>query len=398
LDKRENVGMITLLQKVLHFERLSEDKRRSAYGKLCGIVGIAFNIILFIGKFVAGLISHSIAITADAFNNLSDAGTSLVTLAGFKMAEKEADLDHPFGHGRMEYLAGLVVSFVILLMGFELLKDSVDKIIHPQEVVFSPLVLGILIVAILVKCYMAFYNLRVGKKIESATLKATGIDSLSDCVSTIVVLVATLIGHYTTLKIDGICGVAVAILIFIAGINAAKDTLNPLLGQAPEKTFVDAVEKKVLEFDENIIGIHDLMVHDYGPGRRIISLHAEVPAEGDILMLHDIIDNLEMTLKQDFGCLTTIHMDPVVTTDERVSALKEQCIQFVQEISKQLSLHDFRVVFGETHTNLIFDVIIPYEFHMSDDQVVKTLQKKVSEIPGNNYFAVICVDKPAVQV
>lgn len=390
--------MITVLQKVLRLETLSEDKRRSAYGKMCGIVGIILNIILFVGKFVAGLISHSIAITADAFNNLSDAGTSVVTLAGFKMAEKEADLDHPFGHGRMEYLAGLVVSAVILLMGFELLKDSIDKIVHPVDVEFSPVVMGILIAAILVKCYMAFYNFRIGKKIGSATLKATGTDSLSDCISTIVVLIATLIGHFTTLQIDGICGVAVAILIFIAGINAAKDTLNPLLGQAPEKEFVDAIEKKVLEFDENIIGVHDLIVHDYGPGRRIISLHAEVPAEGDILMLHDIVDNLEMTLKKEFGCLTTIHMDPVVTTDERVNELKEQCICFVKEIGERLSLHDFRVVFGETHTNLIFDIIIPYDFDIPDDQVVKTLQKKVGEIPGNNYFAVICVDKPAVQV
>ena len=390
--------MITVLQKVLRLEFLSEDKRRSTYGKLCGIVGIILNIILFVGKFIAGLLSNSIAITADAFNNLSDAGTSVVTLAGFKMAEKEADPDHPFGHGRMEYLAGLVVSAVILLMGFELLKDSIDKIVHPVEVEFSPVVMGILIAAILVKCYMAFYNFRIGKQIGSATLKATGTDSLSDCISTIVVLIATLIGHFTALQIDGICGVAVAILIFIAGINAAKDTLNPLLGQAPEKEFVDAIEKKVLEFDENVIGIHDLIVHDYGPGRRIISLHAEVPAEGNILMLHDIVDNLEMTLKKEFGCLTTIHMDPVVTTDERVTVLKEQCIGFVKEVGEKLSLHDFRVVFGETHTNLIFDIIVPYDFGMTDDQVVKILQKKVSEIPGNQYFAVICVDKPAVLV
>ena len=390
--------MITILQKVLHLEALSEDKRRSAYGKLCGIVGIILNILLFIGKFIAGLISHSIAITADAFNNLSDAGTSVVTLAGFKMAEKEADDDHPFGHGRIEYVAGLVVSAVILLMGFELLKDSIDKILHPREVVFSPLVLGILIAAILVKCYMASYNFIVGKKIESATLRATGIDSLSDCISTIVVLAAMLISHFTTLKVDGICGVAVAILIFIAGFNAAKDTLNPLLGVAPDKEFVDAIEKKVLSFHENVIGVHDLMVHDYGPGRRIVSLHAEVPAEGDILMLHDIIDNLEMTLQKEFGCLTTIHMDPVVTTDERVNELKRQCVHFVKEIGEQLSLHDFRVVFGETHTNLIFDIIVPFGFQFSDEQVVKMLQKKVSEIPGNNYFAVICVDKPTVQI
>ena len=376
----------------------TEDKKRSAYGKMCGVLGILLNVILFIGKFIAGILSNSIAITADAFNNLSDAGSSVVTLAGFKMAEKEADLDHPFGHGRMEYLAGLVVSAVILMMAFELLKDSVDKILHPAEVEFSPVILGILIIAILMKCFMAFYNYRIGKKIDSATLKATATDSLSDSVSTTVVLIATLIGHFTHVKIDGICGVAVAILIFIAGINAAKDTLDPLLGKAAERDFVEAVEKKVLEFDENIIGIHDLMVHDYGPGRKIISLHAEVPAEGDILVLHDIIDNLELALKKSFGCVTTIHMDPVVTTDERVTELKEICVEFVRELDETLSLHDFRVVFGETHTNLIFDIIIPYGYKVSDEQVVKMLQKKVTEIPGKQYFAVICVDKPAVQV
>lgn len=389
--------MITLLQKVLRLDALAEDKKRSAYGKVCGIVGIVLNIMLFIIKLIAGVISHSIAITADAFNNLSDAGTSLVTVAGFKMAEKEADTDHPFGHGRMEYLAGLMVSAVILLMAFELLKDSIDKIMHPVEVEFSILVMGILIVAILVKGYMAFYNFRVGKKIGSATIRATGTDSLSDCVSTTVVLVATMIGHYTDLKIDGICGVAVAILIFIAGFNAAKETLDPLLGQAPEQEFVDAIEKKVLTFHENIVGVHDLMVHDYGPGRRIISLHAEVPAEGDILVLHDIVDNLEMAIKKEFGCVTTIHMDPVVTTDERVTVLKQECVKLVKELGESLSLHDFRVVFGESHTNLIFDIIIPYGFGMKDEQVVKEIQNKVSQIPGNQYYAVICVDKPAVQ-
>lgn len=390
--------MITFLQKVLKLDALSEEKRRSAYGKMCGVVGILLNIVLFIGKFFAGTISNSIAITADAFNNLSDAGTSVVTLAGFKMAEKKPDPDHPFGHGRMEYLAGLIVSVVIFLMAFELLKDSIDKILHPTSVEFSAVIVGILVASIIVKCYMAFYNFAIGKKIGSATLKATATDSLSDCISTAVVLIATLIGYFTPLQVDGICGVAVGVLIVIAGINAAKDTLDPLLGQAPEKEFVDKIEKMVLEFDENIVGVHDLIVHDYGPGRRIISLHAEVPAEGDILMLHDIIDNLEMKLKTEMGCLTTIHMDPVVTTDERVNELKEICTGFVKEIGENLTLHDFRVVFGETHTNLIFDIVVPYDFQIPDEQVVKEIQKKVTEIPGNNYFAVIQVDKPAVQV
>ena len=385
--------MIQLLRKVFHLDALSEDKKRSAYGKLCGIVGIAFNILLFAGKLLAGLLSHSIAITADAFNNLSDAGTSVVTLAGFKLAEKEADTDHPFGHGRMEYLAGLIVAGVIFVVGFELLRDSIDKIIHPTDIEFSWVIVGILVASILVKCYMAFYNFRVGKEIDSATLRATGTDSLNDCISTAVVLAATLIGHFTNLKIDGYCGVAVAILIFIAGINAAKEILDPLLGQAPEKEFVQAVEKKVLDFDENIVGVHDLIVHDYGPGRRIISLHAEVPAEGDILILHDIIDMLEMTLKEEFGCLTTIHMDPVVTSDERVTELKQICMNIAEEVADCITIHDFRVVFGESHTNLIFDIVIPYEFAMSDEQVVKTIQQKVTEIPGNKYFAVICVDK-----
>lgn len=390
--------MITFLQKVLKLDALSEEKRRSAYGKMCGVIGILLNIVLFIGKFFAGTISNSIAITADAFNNLSDAGTSVVTLAGFKMAEKKPDPDHPFGHGRMEYLAGLIVSVVIFLMAFELLKDSIDKILHPTSVEFSAVIVGILVASIIVKCYMAFYNFAIGKKIGSATLKATATDSLSDCISTAVVLIATLIGYFTPLQVDGICGVAVGVLIVIAGINAAKDTLDPLLGQAPEKEFVDKIEKMVLEFDENIVGVHDLIVHDYGPGRRIISLHAEVPAEGDILMLHDIIDNLEMKLKTEMGCLTTIHMDPVVTTDERVNELKEICTGFVKEIGENLTLHDFRVVFGETHTNLIFDIVVPYDFQIPDEQVVKEIQKKVTEIPGNNYFAVIQVDKPAVQV
>jgi len=380
-------------------EKLAPDKKRSAYGKLCGIVGIFLNIVLFVGKFAAGLISNSIAITADAFNNLSDAGSSLVTLIGFKLAEQKPDSDHPFGHGRMEYLSGLVVSAVILMMGFELVKDSIDKILHPTGVDFSVVVLVILVASIIGKCYMAFYNFQYGKRFESSTLRATAVDSLSDCVSTSVVLIATLIGYYTDVQIDGYCGIAVGILIFVAGINAAKETLSPLLGEAPDPEFVNQIEEMVLEFDkESIVGIHDLIVHDYGPGRRIISLHAEVPAEGNMMSLHDVIDNLEMKLRDELGCLTTIHMDPVVTTDERVTELKNKCVDLVKEIGDTLSLHDFRVVFGDTHTNMIFDVVVPFEFYLSDSETIKMIQEKVWEKIGKNYFVVITIDKPAVRV
>ncbi|MBR3811933.1 MAG: cation transporter [Agathobacter sp.] len=391
--------MVAVIAKWMGLEELAPDKKRSAYGKLCGIVGIALNILLFVGKFIAGLISNSIAITADAFNNLSDAGSSLVTLIGFKLAEQKPDSDHPFGHGRMEYLSGLIVSAVILMMGFELIKDSIDKIIHPTGVDFSIVVLVILIASILGKCYMAFFNYRYGKRFESSTLKATAIDSLSDCVSTIVVLVATLIGYYTKVQIDGFCGIAVGILIFVAGTNAAKETLSPLLGEAPDPEFVKQIEEMVLSFDEeSIVGVHDLIVHDYGPGRRIVSLHAEVPAEGNVLSLHDVIDNLEVKLREELGCLTTIHMDPVVTKDERVLEMKARCIELVKGIGEVLSLHDFRVVLGDTHTNLIFDVVIPFEFYLSDAETTKLIQEKVWETFGENYFVVITIDKPAVRV
>lgn len=391
--------MVALLSKIMGVEEYSSDKKRAAYGKLCGVVGIVLNVLLFGGKFIAGLLSNSIAITADAFNNLSDAGSSLVTLIGFKLAEQKPDSDHPFGHGRIEYLSGLIVSAVILMMGFELVKDSVYKIFNPTGVEFSVVILVILVLSILGKAYMALYNYQYGKRFESSTLRATAIDSLSDCVSTTVVLIATIVGYYTEVQIDGFCGVAVGILIFVAGINAARETLSPLLGEAPDPEFVEQIEDIVLEYDKNaIIGIHDLIVHDYGPGRRIISLHAEVPAEGNMMLLHDVIDNLEMKLRTELGCLTTIHMDPVVTTDERVKELKEKCVQVVKELGEKLSLHDFRVVFGETHTNMIFDVVVPYEFYLSDEETKKIIQERVSKEMGNEYYVVITVDKPAVKV
>ena len=268
--------MVAVLARMMGLEELSTDKKRSAYGKLCGIVGIVLNLLLFVGKFLAGFISNSIAITADAFNNLSDAGSSLVTLIGFKLAEQKPDSDHPFGHGRMEYLSGLIVSAVILMMGFELVKDSIDKILHPTGVDFSVVVLVILIASILGKCYMAFYNFHYGKRFESNTLRATAVDSLSDCVSTTVVLIATVIGHYTDVQIDGFCGVAVGILIFVAGINAAKETLSPLLGEAPDPEFVNQIEEMVLSFDkEAIICL---------PNKVVITVVSDAKSDVDIII------------------------------------------------------------------------------------------------------------------
>ena len=389
--------MIALLSRFFLREGMSEESRRGAYGVLCGVAGIILNILLFAGKFFAGLLSNSVAITADAFNNLSDAGSSVVTLAGFRLAGQKPDAEHPYGHGRMEYIAGLVVSGVILLMAFELLKESVGKIITPEETICSPLVVAILFVSILGKCYMASYNFRIGRQIDSAALKATGTDSLSDCVSTGVVLMATLVSHFTGLHIDGYCGVAVAVLICIAGIKAAKETLDPLLGQPPEQEYLDRIERFVADFDQQILGIHDLMVHDYGPGRKVISLHAEVPAEGDILLLHDMIDNAEKALAKELGCSATIHMDPVVTDDPEVDRLREVTQQVLKQLDPELSMHDFRVVTGPTHTNLIFDIVLPFGYWLEEKEVRSRIRQAIAQELGERYFVVIQVDRLMVQ-
>lgn len=388
--------MVALLAKIFIKERNDKVKIRQSYGMLCGVVGILLNVLLFLGKFLAGTISNSIAITADAFNNLSDAGSSFVTLVGFKLAGAKPDSEHPFGHGRMEYISGLVVSAAILLMAYELIRDSIGKILHPEETEFSVLVLAILVVSILVKLYMAYYNRNIGKKIDSAAMKATAMDSLSDTCATAVVLIATLVGHYTGLQIDGWCGALVGLFILYAGINAAKETLDPLLGQPPEDEFVEEIQQIVMAH-EGICGIHDLIVHDYGPGRQMISLHAEVPAEGNISEIHDVIDNIETELRLKLGCEATIHMDPIITTDEHVRELKETVTSIVKEIDEILSMHDFRVVSGPTHTNLIFDVIAPFKFRIADDELTAMIQTMVKERMGSNYFVVMKIDKAYVK-
>lgn len=368
-------------------ENTSSPAVRQSYGMLCGAVGIFLNVLLFLGKFLAGSQSKSIAITADAFNNLSDAGSSFITLVGFKMSGQEPDPDHPFGHGRIEYLSGLIVSGAILIMGYELIVSSIKKILQPEDTAFSLLVVMILICSILVKLYMAYYNFSVGKKIDSSAMKATATDSLSDTVTTTVVLFATLIQHFFGWQIDGCCGVLVGLFILYAGFSAAKDTINPLLGQAPSREFVEQVQQIVLNTD-GVLGMHDLIVHDYGPGRIIISLHAEVSSNGNILEIHDMIDRLEQTLNKQLHCEAVIHMDPIVTEDPDVRLWKDYIHDILLSIDASLHMHDFRMVKGNTHTNIIFDMVLPHNYKLSKTLLLDEIQKKVWEI-DEHYYVVI---------
>lgn len=371
----------------------TEVEKRSIYGMVCGFVGIFFNIILFVGKLLAGIITSSISITADALNNLSDAGSSIVTLAGFKLAAQKPDSKHPYGHGRIEYLAGLAVAAVILIMGFELFRDSIGKVLHPQDTEFSYVVIFILLASILVKCYMAYYNYSIGKEIDSAAVRAAAMDSMSDCIATGAVLVTTVLNHLYGWQLDGYCGILVSFFIMYSGIQAARDSVDPLLGIEPDEEFLQQIEDISLSFDENIVGIHDLMVHDYGPGRKIISLHAEVPADSNMIQIHDVIDNLEKKLSKDLGCMATIHMDPVAVNDPEVKELKHQVADLAKEVLDAITIHDFRVVKGDTHTNLIFDMVVPFSCKCTDREMADMVADKIKEKLGNNYYAVIDVDR-----
>lgn len=371
----------------------TEVEKRSIYGMVCGFVGIFFNIILFVGKLLAGIITSSISITADALNNLSDAGSSIVTLAGFKLAAQKPDSKHPYGHGRIEYLAGLAVAAVILIMGFELFRDSIGKVLHLQDTEFSYVVIFILLASILVKCYMAYYNYSIGKEIDSAAVRAAAMDSMSDCIATGAVLVTTVLNHLYGWQLDGYCGILVSLFIMYSGIQAARDSVDPLLGIEPDEEFLQQIEDISLSFDENIVGIHDLMVHDYGPGRKIISLHAEVPADSNMIQIHDVIDNLEKKLSKDLGCMATIHMDPVAVNDPEVRELKHKVADLAKEVLDAITIHDFRVVKGDTHTNLIFDMVVPFSCKCTDREMADMVADKIKEKLGNNYYAVIDVDR-----
>ena len=388
--------MIQLLARRLirDCDNVSDPAVRRGYGVLCGCAGIVLNLLLFAGKLLAGLLAGSIAITADAVNNLSDAGSSVVTLLGFKLAAQAPDREHPFGHGRAEYVSGLVVSLVIILMGVELGRGAVEQILRPGPVEYSALAAGILAVSIAVKLYMALYNRSVGRRIGSAAMAAAAADSLGDCLATAAVLLGTLAGRFWGLEIDGWCGAVVALFILWSGINAARETINPLLGQPPSPEFVEQIRVLVRSHPE-IIGIHDLIVHDYGPGRRILSLHAEVPASGDILELHDVVDGLERQLNEELGCLATIHMDPVVNDGGLTAEARDRVAAVVLVIDPGISIHDFRMVPGPTHTNLIFDAEIPYQCTLSDQEVRRRIQAAVQAL-DSSWFAVVGVEKSYV--
>ena len=388
--------MISLLAKIFikDHEKTGEARVRHAYGVLCGAFGVFLNIMLFTIKLIAGMMSKSVAITADAFNNLSDAGSSVVTMVGFKMAGQRPDPEHPFGHGRIEYVTGLVVSMMIILMGVELLKSSFDKIRNPEQPLLTPLVAAILVFSIIIKLYMYLYNTKTGQMLSSSAMKATAMDSFTDSIATLVVLACSLISYYTGLCVDGWCGLAVSFFVLYAGISSAKDTIDPLLGSRPSAEYVEAIEKFVTSYDD-VIGIHDLVVHDYGPGRSMISLHAEVPANSDILDVHDTIDNIERRINEKLGCSCVIHMDPVVVNDEMTDRMKRLCLLIAKSVDERFTIHDFRMVKGPSHTNLIFDVVAPFDCKLSEQEIKNTICAKVESLPGN-HFAVVEVDRPYV--
>jgi cation diffusion facilitator family transporter len=384
--------MISVLSRIFIKNRsnIKDPKVRSAYGILCGIVGIILNLILCALKLFVSYLTGSVSVAADAFNNLGDAGSSVITLIGFKLASQKPDPSHPFGHGRIEYLSALIVSMLIVLMGFELGKSSFNKIISGGETTFSTVAIIILSLSILVKLYIFLYNRTIGKRINSSAMIATSTDSLSDCISTSVVLVCTILSKFSTFNFDGWCGLAVSVFILISGIKAVKETMDPLLGTPPDSDFVTEIESIVMSYPE-ITGIHDLIVHNYGPGRVMISLHAEVSQSIDILVAHDIIDNAEVDLRTRLNCSAVIHLDPVSTEDERVNEVKYKVAELAKALDPAVTIHDFRMVFGDTHTNLIFDMVVPYNIKRNDEDIKDEMSRLV-KIIDNSFMTVISID------
>lgn len=388
--------MFSILKRLFikDYSNYTDPKVRTAYGILCAGFGIFLNVMLSVLKFLAGVMSKSVALTADAMNNLSDAASSIVTLLGFKLGAKKADKNHPFGHGRLEYVAGLIIAGIILIMGFELALSSIRGILNPEKTEFSLIPAIIMVASILVKFYMYFYNHRTSKLISSPALDATAKDSLGDMISTAVAFASLVLGIWTDLPVDGIGGLIVSVFILNAGREAAQDTIDPLLGLPPEKEFVDGIEETVLAH-EIVIGIHDLIVHDYGPGRRIISLHAEVPGNRNIFDIHDEIDVIEFELAQKFNCWATIHMDPIDTENQRLKDLKALVCKICSSIDSRISAHDIRMVPGTTHTNLIFDIVRPLDCTYSEEELRSMIFEKVRETQPD-VLCVITVDVPFV--
>lgn len=376
---------------VPNHEAVKEPEVRRAYGKMAGLVGIVCNLLLAAGKGLAGLASGSVSITADAVNNLSDASSNIVSLLGFKLAGKPADPEHPYGHARYEYLAGLVVAFFIMLIGYELGRDSILKVLEPEPVLFSWFNMAILLISILVKLWMMVFNHKIGRLISSETLIATAIDSRNDVLATCAVLIAALISHFTKLELDAWMGLAVAAFVLYSGIDLIKDTLSPLLGEAPDPALVTHIHDKVMTYP-GVLGLHDLMVHDYGPGHRFASVHVEMAAEEDILMSHEVIDDIEQDFLKEDGLHLVVHLDPIVTHDPEVVAVRSWLDQAVKDLDPTLSVHDVRLVKGKQHSNLIFDVVRPPDLAWSSSELKAELKRLVKgHYP--KYRSVITVDE-----
>lgn len=364
---------------------------RERYGRLAGLVGIASNLCLFLLKIAVGSLSGSIAIVADAINNLSDCASSLITLAGFKLASMPADEQHPYGHARFEYISGLVVSFLIMAIGLEFLISSVRKIISPESVSFGAAVVVVLLTSIVVKLWQGLFNRKIGTAIGSDTLRATAADSINDVVATAAVLAGAVVGHLTGWHVDGWLGLGVAVFILISGVRLVIDTLNPLLGTAPDRELVEAIERRVKSYDL-VLGVHDLIIHNYGPGRCFASVHVEVPASEDILVSHDVIDNIERDIAAGMGIELVVHLDPIVTDDPKLDRCRDAVAAIIQELDPQLNMHDFRMVKGSTHTNFIFDVVAPPRYRMTDVDLRGEIDRRVKALDAN-YYCVITVDR-----
>ena len=367
---------------VKNYQNSDDPKVRMTYGKFAGIVGIVCNVLLCLGKGIAGLVSGSVSIVADAVNNLSDASSNIISLLGFKLAGKPADSNHPYGHGRYEYLSGLLVAMLIVVIGVELIKSSIEKIVNPEPTDFSWVVVGILVASILVKLWMALFNRTIGKRIGSTTLEATAIDSRNDVITTAAVLAALLVSHYTSLELDGWAGLVVGVFIVWSGIGLVRDTVNPLLGSAPSPELVEHIRAKIMSYP-GVLGTHDLMVHDYGPGRQFV------------LASHDVLDNIEQDFLRDDNLVMTIHFDPIVTADESVNNLRSWIDGLVSGIDGRLSIHDLRTVPGPTHTNVIFDCLKPHGVEMTDDELRRKICALV-EAEHPEYSCKITVDSSYV--
>lgn len=388
--------MIALLAKkyIKDYQNYEAEAVRNAYGSLTSIVGIVNNIVLFGLKFLAGTIAGSVSITADAINNLSDAGSSIISLISFKLSSKPADEEHPFGHARYECIASMIVACLIMMLGWNLLLDSVDKVLHPGEIVFSWISTIILVVSILIKGWMYLYNHKYGKLVSSSIMEATAADSLSDAMSTSAVLVSSVVSPLIHFNLDGYMGVVVAVLILLAGYGIVKNALDELLGKAPDIELVKELEAKIMSYDQ-VIGMHDLMIHDYGAHKTFGSVHVEVDSSKDVMILHDMIDNIERDIFKDMGVHMVIHMDPVNLNDPFTNELKEVCINFLNEIDESLSLHDFRIVSGNTHTNIIFDILVPFCSKKTNAEILKELNEKMALLDGV-YYLVITFDRAFV--